>query len=124
MPFPEILRELREKKGFTQQQLADTLHLSKNAISHYEKSINMPNLDTIQKIADIFDVSVDYLLGRTSIRFNFSYLKSAFTQGNSIDDFLQQILSLDIQHRNDVMKFLEYVRFHNTVTQNRKQSRK
>lgn len=120
MPFPEILRELREKKGFTQQQLADTLHLSKNAVSHYEKGINMPNLDTIQKIADIFDVSVDYLLGRTSVRFSFSLLKSAFTKGNSIDDFLQQILTLDIQHRNDVMRLLEYVRFHNSV--NRKQS--
>lgn len=124
MPFPEILKELREKKGITQQQLADTLNLSKNAISHYEKGINMPNLDTVQKIADIFDISVDYLLGRTTVQFNFSVLKSVFAKGNTIDDFLQQILSLDIQHRTDVMKFLEYIKVHNFVTQNRKQNRK
>lgn len=124
MPFPEILRELREKKGITQQQLAATLNLSKNAISHYEKGINMPNLDTVQKIADVFNVSVDYLLGRTTIQFSFSALKSAFTKENTVDDFLQQILSLDIQHRTDVMKFLEYVRFHNNVNQTRKQNRK
>lgn len=124
MPFPEILRELREKKGITQQQLAATLNLSKNAISHYEKDINMPNLDTVQKIADVFNVSVDYLLGRTTIQFSFSALKSAFTKENTVDDFLQQILSLDIQHRTDVMKFLEYVRFHNNVNQTRKQNRK
>lgn len=124
MPFPEILKELREKKGITQQQLADALNLSKNAISHYEKGINMPNLDTVQNIADIFDVSVDYLLGRTSIRFSFSALKSAFTKGSTVDDFLNQMLTLDIQHRIDVMKFLEYVRFHNNVSQTRKQRRK
>lgn len=124
MPFPEILKELREKKGITQQQLADTLNLSKNAISHYEKGINMPNLDTVQKIADIFDISVDYLLGRTTVQFNFSVLKNVFAKGNTIDDFLQQILSLDIQHRTDVMKFLEYIKVHNFVTQNRKQNRK
>lgn len=124
MPFPEILKELREKKGITQQQLASTLNLSKNAISHYEKGVNMPNLDTVQKIADVFDVSVDYLLGRTTIRFSFSTLKSTFTKGTTIDDFLQQILSLDIQHRTDIMKFLEYIRFHNFVNQNRKQNRK
>ena len=44
MPFPDILKELREKKGFTQEQLAAVLHLSKNAISHYEKGINSPNI--------------------------------------------------------------------------------
>lgn len=124
MPFPEILNELREKKGITQQQLADTLNLSKNAISHYEKGINMPNLDTVQRIADIFDVSVDYLLGRTTVSFKFSALKSTFAKGASLDDFLQQLLSLDVQHRTDIMKLLEYIRFHNLVSRSHKQSRK
>ena len=43
MPFPEILKELREKKGFTQKQLSEALYLSKTAVSQYENDIvNIP----------------------------------------------------------------------------------
>lgn len=124
MPFPEILKELREKKGFTQEQLASMLNLTKNAISHYEKNINSPNIDTIQKIADVFDVSVDYLLGRTTVQFKYSLLKSSFAKGISLDDFLQQILLLDSQHRSDILKLLEYIKFHNDVNSHQKRNRK
>lgn len=124
MPFPEILKELREKKGITQEQLASALHLSKNAVSHYEKSVNSPSIETLEKIADIFDVSVDYLIGRTSVPVTFSVLKSSFSKGISTDDFLRQLLSLDNQHRADVLKYLEYVKFHNDVSSHQKKSKK
>ncbi len=124
MPFPEILRELREKHGITQQQLAEMLNLTKNAVSHYENGVNLPSLDTAEKIADIFDVSVDYLLGRTALEFKFSSLKGAFAGGNNLDDFIEQLLCLDMRHRTDMMKFLEYIRFHNSVCKDRKSGRK
>ncbi len=124
MPFPEILKELREKRGFTQEQLAAILNLTKNAISHYEKNINSPNIDTIQKIADVFDVSVDYLLGRTSVQFKFSLIKSSFARGISLDDFLQRLLLLDSQHRADILRMLDYIRFHNDISPNQKHNRK
>lgn len=65
MDFPEKLKMLREKHGYTQQRLADSLHVTKNSISHYERNISMPDLDILCAIADIFDVSLDYLLGRS-----------------------------------------------------------
>lgn len=120
MHFPEILKELREKKGFTQKQLAAVLHLSKNAISHYEKGINSPNIDTLAKIADIFDVSVDFLIGRTSVPITFSMLKNTFAKGLSIDDFLKRLLSLDNQHRIDMMKSIDYIKFHNDISAHQK----
>ncbi|MBP3336602.1 MAG: helix-turn-helix domain-containing protein [Ruminiclostridium sp.] len=40
MEFSERLRQLREKHGYTQKQLADAVHLSKNAICNYEKNVN------------------------------------------------------------------------------------
>ncbi len=116
MPFPEILRELREKKGFTQEQLAPALHLSKKSISHYEKGINSPNIDTLQTIADIFDVSV--------IPVQFSVLKNSFTQGTSIDDFLKMLLSLDNKHRIDLLKAMEYIKFHNDINLRKNNSHK
>lgn len=44
MEFSERLRQLREKHGYTQKQLADAVHLSKNSICNYEKNVNLPIL--------------------------------------------------------------------------------
>ena len=58
MEFPKILKMLREKRGYSQKQLADVLHVSKNSVSHYELGSCMPSIDVIINMADIFDVSL------------------------------------------------------------------
>lgn len=63
--FPERLKMLREEKGLLQRELAEKLNLSRVAITHYEQGTRFPEWDTLQGMADLFDVSVDYLLGRT-----------------------------------------------------------
>ena len=78
MEFSERLRQLREKHGYTQKQLADAVHLSKNAICNYEKNVNLPNIETLMSLADIFNVTVDYLLGRSAISFKFDKLNKSF----------------------------------------------
>lgn len=60
------IKELRKINKMTQQDLADKLKLAKSTISQYENSVNEPDNLTMQRIADIFEVSVDYLLGRTN----------------------------------------------------------
>ena len=57
------LRELREKKRLSQQQLADWLGLTRSSISNYENNTHTPPADTLVRLADIYGVSVDYLLG-------------------------------------------------------------
>lgn len=57
------LRELREKKRLLQQQLADWLGLTRSSISNYENNTQTPPADTLVRLADIYGVSVDYLLG-------------------------------------------------------------
>ena len=57
------LRELREKKRLSQQQLADWLGLTRSSISNYENNTQTPPADTLVCLADIYGVSVDYLLG-------------------------------------------------------------
>ena len=66
--FGERLKELREEKGITREQLAGTLNLSYWAISKYEQNERRPDQEILNKIADYFDCSADYLLGRTDIR--------------------------------------------------------
>lgn len=63
--FGKRLRLLREEKDLTQIELAKILSLTNSTISQYEAGKRMPEQGILQKIADIFDVSVDYLLGRT-----------------------------------------------------------
>lgn len=59
------IRNLREDKDITQQQMADILHCSQRAYSHYETGTRYIPTETLIKIADFHGVSIDYLLERT-----------------------------------------------------------
>ena len=59
----ERLKELRKDRGLSQKQLAEILGISENSISLYERNINTPDDDMKVKIANYFNVSMDYLLG-------------------------------------------------------------
>ncbi|MTI49434.1 MAG: helix-turn-helix transcriptional regulator [Firmicutes bacterium] len=61
--FGKRLRELRLNKSLTQEQLGKIIGKSKNNISQYETGKREPDLETLNKFAEIFNVKVDYLLG-------------------------------------------------------------
>lgn len=63
--FKERLIEQRKLNRVTQRQLADYLQIAQPSYIRYENGSAEPSLETLVKIADYFDVSVDYLLGRT-----------------------------------------------------------
>lgn len=63
MNFAENLKSLRNFKQLTQKDLAKLLGLSPNCICEWEKSRSEPSISSIIKLSDIFDVSIDYLLG-------------------------------------------------------------
>lgn len=62
------LRELRKEKGLTQVELAKILNVSDRSVGFYETGERDPDTDTLKKLADYFDVAIDYLLGRSDIR--------------------------------------------------------
>ncbi len=62
--FPKRLNQLRKIRGYTAQNMADLLELALRSYQFYESGKRSPNLDTLVRIADILDVSIDYLLGR------------------------------------------------------------
>ena len=61
------LKELRQKKGLTQGKLAEKIGVSRSAISMYEIDASEPDLDTLNIIANFFNVSIDYLTGRDEV---------------------------------------------------------
>lgn len=58
------IAEMREKKGWTQEELSAAIGISRASLSHYEKNRRKPNLETLTRLADIFHVSIDYMIGR------------------------------------------------------------
>ncbi len=63
--FPRIITFLRKERGLSQKQVAADLGISQALLSHYEKGLRECKLDFLIKVADYFEVSTDYLLGRT-----------------------------------------------------------
>ncbi|MGB9860559.1 MAG: helix-turn-helix domain-containing protein [Moorellaceae bacterium] len=64
--FKERLKKLREEKQIGRDELAKALKLSYWAIAKYETGERTPDPETLQRLADFFGCSVDYLLGRTN----------------------------------------------------------
>lgn len=61
--FGKTLKELRQKSGMTQKQLAERIWTSKATVSYYEQSLRSPSPEILVKLARVFHVSTDYLLG-------------------------------------------------------------
>ncbi|MEE0958325.1 MAG: helix-turn-helix transcriptional regulator [Ruminococcus sp.] len=68
--FPRIITFLRKERGLSQKQAASELGISQALLSHYEKGIRECGLDFLIRAADYYDVTTDYLLGRTLQRSN------------------------------------------------------
>ncbi len=61
----ERLKQLRIEKGLTLKIVADHLQIGLMTYAHYEYGDREPSIETLVKICDFFDVTADYLLGRT-----------------------------------------------------------
>ena len=66
--FPGILTLLRKERGISQKKAASELSISQALLSHYEKGIRECGLDFVVKAADYYNVSCDFLLGRSPER--------------------------------------------------------
>lgn len=63
--FSERLKITRQEKKITQKYLADYLNIQERAYQNYEYGNREPNIDSLIKIADCLNVSIDYLVGRS-----------------------------------------------------------
>jgi len=63
----ERIRKARLAKGLTQKQLAEILNVTDATVNRYEKGIRKPDPEMLKAIADVLNVSIDYLLGKTDV---------------------------------------------------------
>ncbi len=62
------LRALRMERGLSQQALATTLGLSKSSVNMYERGEREPGVETLEALADLYQVDLDYLFGKSDLR--------------------------------------------------------
>ncbi|RDG17999.1 XRE family transcriptional regulator [Leuconostoc pseudomesenteroides] len=62
------LRELRKEQGMTQQKIADEMLITQRTLARYESGEREPRLPMVLDLADYFEVSIDYLVGRSDVR--------------------------------------------------------
>lgn len=63
--FQKRIKELRMRAGFSQKALAEKLFISQQSVGKWESGISKPSPETLSKLASLFDVTTDYLLGIT-----------------------------------------------------------
>lgn len=62
------LRELRKEQGVTRQKIADEMLITQRTLARYETGEHEPRLSMVFDLADYFNVSIDYLVGRSDVR--------------------------------------------------------
>ena len=82
MSFAKRLKELREERGLTQAEFAERVGIGTSTITRYELGDREPPLPTAVKIADFFNVTLDYLSGKSDVKeeLNFSELNSLWNK--------------------------------------------
>lgn len=99
------IKLLREELGLKQEDLAKKLSVSPSAIGMYERNLREPNNELILKIANFFNVSVDYLLGKSDIR-NPEELKNVkFANATGLDTE-----GLDKEDLEELQRQIEYMK--------------
>lgn len=75
--FPaERISELRDSMELSQIELSNMIHVSRSSMSAYEKGTTQPPLTVLLQLADLFHVSLDYLMGRTDIKMDINSLEA------------------------------------------------
>lgn len=104
----QILKELRKSKGLNQSFFAEMLGISLTAYQKYEHGTAEPNFDNLSKLADFYDVTTDYLLGReTGDPETIDKLVGEFNMSALEKEILDNYLSLPKDMRSDLMEFLQ-----------------
>lgn len=105
MIFPKRLKGLRQKKGLTQQNIADLVHVNRVTYTNWEKGNREPNFETLLKLASILNTTTSYLLGESDIQYGYGSKEFEEYIQNSPDIFSE----IFINQTRDTMRALPYL---------------
>ena len=103
-----ILYNLRAEKGITQKQVEKDLNISQGLVSHYETGRNALSLDLLYKYAEYFDVSADYIMGRTDDKFNYANkMSKTLCDGMKASDVLNILFNMPKKELHSMITILK-----------------
>lgn len=122
MEVKDVLRKLRAKHGYSQEELADRLFVTRQAVSRWENGETIPNTETLKLLSNLFDVSINTLLGAprkllcqccgmplddsTISRepdgaFNEDYCKWCYSEGKFVYNSLEELMDFLVEHMSN-----------------------
>lgn len=105
LKFPKILKELRKSKGFSQSKLAEMVGRKQQTIGTYEEGRSVPELDLLNEIADVLEISIDDLLGRPKKLESLGDLVAFITKSQLLDpELCSKLSSLVLQEKEEKEK--------------------
>ena len=110
MNFGEKLYQLRNERGIYQKQLAEFLGVSIGTISNYENGVHYPDLETLCRFAEYFQVTTDYLLDLTRNSMAIDKLNIELADGYTVGTALNTMATLSHSGRKKLTKYLAMIR--------------
>ena len=112
--FKLVLKELRKDNDMTQEELAKKLSVAKSTVSMYENGNRFPDKETIEAIADLFNVDIDYLYGRTATTTKYmpdaKFLNNKILYGVSVPILSTVVAGMPVDAYEDVLGYEEITR--------------
>lgn len=106
MKFANTLKDLREIKHVTQEQLAEYLKVSRPTVAGYETKNHQPDFEKLEKMAKYFEVSIDYLV--TGADSGAKKITTPLINEKALDqEFLVTYRTLSVQSKQDALKYLK-----------------
>ena len=106
MEFSTVLKNLRESRNITQEQLAKHLQVSRSTVAGYETGRRQPDIGRLCKLSSLFDVSLDYLLTRTSAA-SPQELEPVISEKGLDRKVMRAYKTLSTASRQDVLEYIQ-----------------
>jgi len=117
MDIGDTIKSLRQERGYSQKELAQVLNISASCLSKYEANKAQIPPETLINIADTFNVSLDYLFGRSNFLFDYSSLNDNYINKVKTYTMLNEALSLNASNRKLHLQILKALKCQSDIEQ-------
>lgn len=104
--FGDMLSELRHDRNLTQAELALEIYVTPGTISNYESNVHYPDVEKLKQLADFFNVTTDYLLGRPKCSLSPAILEQEISDGRSWSEIIKDVQSLSPSRQRTLLLML------------------